>query len=235
MGKSFTHRVCDEASQTSGIAAANLKFAARPYANASECEENMKENLSGKNIGFAITASYCTFKSILEPLKALVEYGANVFPIMSENASSIDSRFQKAEEYKETIRSITGNDIIDTIKDAEPIGPNAPFDILVVAPCTGNTIAKLAHGITDTSVTMACKAHIRNNRPLLIAISTNDALSGNAANIGKLLNTANYYFVPFSQDNALKKPRSLVAHMDLIPESIEKALEGVQLQPIICK
>ncbi|MCH5272988.1 MAG: dipicolinate synthase subunit B [Lachnospiraceae bacterium] len=191
------------------------------------------ENLQGKRIGFAITASYCTFSKILDPLKELVRLGANVTPIFSFNTAAIDSRFYKAADFRNDIETITGNNAIDTIPAAEPIGPKKLFDLLIVAPCTGNTIAKLAYGITDTPVTMAVKAHLRNNRPVLIAISTNDGLTGNAANIGKLLNTRNYYFVPFRQDDCTGKPNSLVADMALIPAAASFAIVNTQIQPML--
>lgn len=192
------------------------------------------ETLQNKNIGFAITASYCTFSKILEPLKQLIDAGANITPIMSFNASTLDSRFTTAENFKEKIKIITGHDIWDTIADVEPIGPKSLLDLLIVAPCTGNTLAKLALGITDTPVTMSCKAHLRNERPVLIAISTNDALSANAGNLGKLINTKGYYFVPFYQDNCQKKPNSLIAKMDLLLPAALDCINGKQLQPMIC-
>lgn len=191
------------------------------------------ENLQGKRIGFAITASYCTFSKILDPLKELIRLGAAVTPIFSFHTASIDSRFYKASDFRTEIEAITGNNIIDTIPAAEPIGPKKLFDLIIVAPCTGNTIAKLAYGITDTPVTMAVKAHLRNNRPVLVAISSNDGLTGNAANIGKLLNTRNYYFVPFRQDDCTGKPNSLVADMALIPASASFAIVEKQMQPIL--
>ena len=191
-----------------------------------------KASLDGVNIGFAITASYCTFSKILKPLRELVDEGAHVTPIFSFEALK-DSRFMAANDFLEEVVSVTGNEPIKTIHEAEPIGPKALFDIMVVAPCTSNTIGKLAHGITDTAVTMACKAHLRNERPLLIAISTNDALSMSASNIGTLLNRKHHYFVPFRQDDYIKKPRSLVADMNLIPESVKYALSNKQIQPLI--
>lgn len=190
-------------------------------------------SLENKTIGFAITASFCTFSKILAPMQELVDAGANVIPIMSFNASGTDTRFFMAKDFKEKVLSICNNPIIDTITAAEPIGPRALLDALVVAPCTGNTLGKLAGGITDTPVTMACKSHLRNNRPVLIAVSTNDALSGSAINIGKLLNTKGYYFVPFVQDDSVNKPCSLVANMSLILPSLEKALVKEQIQPIL--
>ncbi len=191
------------------------------------------ENLQGKRVGFAVTASYCTFSKILDPLKELVRLGAVVTPIFSFQTASVDSRFYKAIDFRNDIEAITCNNVIDTIPAAEPIGPKKLFDLLIVAPCTGNTLAKLAHGITDTPVTMAVKAHLRNGRPVLVAISSNDGLTANAANIGKLLNTRNYYFVPFRQDDCTGKPNSLVADMALIPASASRALTGEQIQPML--
>ena len=183
-------------------------------------------------LGLAICGSYCTFVRILPVAQALAEeYELTV--IMSENSASTDTRFGCAENMKARLREISGRELITTIKDAEPIGPKKLFDILAVAPCTGNTIAKLACGIADSAVTMACKAHLRNERPLVIAISTNDALSTNARNIGELLNRKHLYFVPFGQDDPVKKANSIVADMTMVPAAVKAALEGVQLQPIL--
>ncbi len=186
-----------------------------------------------KNIGFALCGSYCTYDKAIGALEKTKELFAAVTPIMSENAYSTDTRFGTAKGFIDRIESICGNKIISTIKDAEPIGPQALLDVLVIAPCTGNTIAKLAGGVTDTSVTMAAKAHLRNSRPIVIAVSTNDGLSGNAANIGKLLNRKNVFFVPYYQDDPVKKPASVTADFTLVPAAIEAALSGVQLQPIL--
>jgi dipicolinate synthase subunit B len=185
------------------------------------------------NIGFALCGSYCTFDKAIAALEGVHAKYGNVTPIMSENAYKTDSRYGTAIGFIEKIESICEKKIISTISEAEPIGPKALLDILVIAPCTGNTIAKLASGVTDTSVTMAAKAHLRNGRPLLIAVSTNDGLSGNASNIGCLLNRKNVYFVPFYQDDPKKKPNSLVADFDVLNDAIEAALKGVQLQPIL--
>lgn len=164
----------------------------------------MMPELSGIKIGYALCGSFCTFKKSLEQIKTLVESGAEVTPIMSFNAYNIDTRFGTAEENRKIITELCGREIIHTIEGAEPIGPQKMFDILTVAPCTGNTLAKLAVGIIDTPVTMAVKSHIRNMRPVVIAIATNDALSGSAKNIGALYNYKNYYFVPMSQDDPEK-------------------------------
>ncbi|MBR3810683.1 MAG: dipicolinate synthase subunit B [Clostridia bacterium] len=184
-------------------------------------------------IGFAICGSFCTFKSVFKEIENLTSLGYDVVPIMSENAFSFDTRFGEAKYWQDEFRRITKKDIIHTIKDAEPIGPKKLLDLLVIAPCTGNTLAKLANGISDTSVTLATKAHLRNARPLVIAVSTNDALSGAGKNIGNLLNYKNTYFVPFRQDSFKNKPCSCVADFTLLPKTIENALNGIQLQPIL--
>jgi dipicolinate synthase subunit B len=184
-------------------------------------------------IGFAICGSFCTFKSVFKEIENLTELGYDIVPIMSENAFSFDTRFGEAKYWQDEFRRITKKDIIHTIKDAEPIGPKKLLDILVIAPCTGNTLAKLSNGISDTSVTLATKAHLRNARPLVIAVSTNDALSGAGKNIGNLLNYKNTYFVPFRQDSFKNKPCSCVADFTLLPQTIENALKGIQLQPIL--
>ena len=191
-------------------------------------------SLSGKKIGVAITGSFCTYEKVFEELQKLTEEGAFVQTIFSNAAQSIDSRFGKAEDFIKKAEKITGNPPIMTISDAEPIGPGSLLDILVILPCTGNTIAKLANGITDTPVLMAAKAHLRNNKPLLISISTNDALGLNMKNIGLLLNAKNIYFIPFGQDNPHKKPNSMIAHTNLLLPSLKEALEGRQYQPVIC-
>ena len=185
------------------------------------------------NIGFALTGSFCTFSKTIPKIQELVKEGANVLPIMSYNAYELDTKFGKAEEFIAQIEKITGNKIIHTIQEAEPIGPKKMTDIMIVAPATGNTISKLANGITDTPVTMAVKSHLRNDNPVIIAISTNDALSGSAQNIGTLLNRKNYYFVPFRQDNPITKPRSLVFDEEYIIKTIEYTLNCEQIEPII--
>lgn len=184
-------------------------------------------------IGFALTGSFCTFTRILEVMRGLVEEGADVHPVFSKNVSEMDSRFWKSREFIAKVQEITGQQGIFTIQEAEPIGPKGYLDVMVIAPCTGNTMAKLAAGITDTPVLMAAKAHLRNEKPLIIAVSTNDALGMNLKNIGLLMNTKNIYFVPFGQDDCVKKPLSLVAHMGEIPETIEAALERKQVQPVV--
>jgi len=187
-----------------------------------------------KRIGFALTASYCTFSAVLPEIRELTARGAQVIPIMSENAATIDTKFGQAAMWKEKILEVSrAHAIIETIVQAEPIGPGKLLDLLVVAPCTGNSLGKIANAITDSVVTMAVKAHLRNMRPVLIAVSTNDGLGLNAVNIGRLLNSKNVFFVPFSQDNPEFKQNSLVAHMNLIPDAVEHALRGLQLSPVL--
>jgi dipicolinate synthase subunit B len=190
-------------------------------------------DVSDMNIGLALTGSFCTIDKVLPEMANLVLKGTDVTAILSENASTMDTRFGKADVLIEQLTKITGKEPIMSIADAEPVGPKKLFDCLVVAPCTGNTLAKLANAITDTPVLMACKSHMRNNRPIVIGISSNDGLGMNAQNLGKLLNTKNIYFVPFSQDNPLAKPRSIVAKMRLIEATVSEAVNGRQLQPII--
>lgn len=185
------------------------------------------------NVGFAMCGSFCTFKEVIEVMKKLVDSGYGVLPIMSFNAYSTDTRFGKAKEHIENIEKICGKKIVATIPDAEPIGPKKLIDILIIEPCTGNTLAKLANGITDTPVTLAAKSHLRNERPLLIALSTNDALSASAKNYGRLLNTKNVYFVPFRQDNPKEKPRSMIADFSKTEVALVEALKNKQIQPII--
>lgn len=184
-------------------------------------------------IGFVLTGSFCTFNKTIPKMKELVKQGAKVIPIMSYNAYNLDTKFGKAQEFIEEIEEITGKEIIHTIQGAEPIGPKKMTDIMVIAPCSGNTMAKLAYDIIDTPAVMAAKSHLRNNRPLVIAASTNNGLSGNAENIGKLLNRKNYYFVPFKQDNPISKPRSIVFEFEYLIRTIKAALDGEQISPIL--
>ncbi len=184
------------------------------------------------NIGFALCGSFCTYDRVF-PVMELLAREHTLIPIFSEASFAVDSRFGTAAEHFETVRKICGREPIHTIAGAEPIGPKKLLDILVIAPCTGNTLAKLAHSIADTPVTMAAKSHLRNGRPVVVAVSTNDALAGAAENIGKLLGRKNYYFVPFRQDDPMKKPTSMVADFEKIPETIESAHRGVQIQPIL--
>ena len=185
------------------------------------------------SVGFALTGSYCTFSKVIPEIKNVVDAGFDVVPIISENAGNTDTRFGNCKKIIEDIENITGKKIIMSVKDAEPIGPKNLLDALVIAPCTGNTLGKLASGITDTSVTMAAKAILRNEKPVVIAVSTNDGLAGSAQNIGKLLNSKNIYFVPFGQDDCKNKPRSTVAFMNMIVPSLKEALTLKQIQPII--
>ena len=193
----------------------------------------MENSIKGLKIGFVMTGSFCTIEATYPAIKDLVGRGGDIIPIISPAVDEFNTRFQSAESIKVKLQEITGNRIITTITEAEPIGPKDLLDALVVAPCTGNTLAKIAHGITDTSATMAIKAILRNGHPVVIAISTNDALSANACNIGTMMNVKNIYFVPFYQDDCIKKPTSLVADNDLIFETLMSALQGKQIQPII--
>ena len=184
------------------------------------------------NIGFALCGSYCTFAKVFPVMEVLAKEH-RVIPIFSDNVQKTGSRFGEPAQFYEKVTQITGVEPISTIAETEPIGPKKLLDSLVIAPCTGNTLAKLAHGIADTPVTMAAKSHLRNGRPVIVAVSTNDGLAGAAENIGRLLARKNYYFVPFGQDDPKNKPTSLVAHFDRIPETVELAVRGWQVQPIL--
>ena len=186
-------------------------------------------------LGFALCGSFCTFARVMPVMQALCGQNAEVTAIFSETAYRTDTRFGKAKDWVSQAEEITGKPVIHTVTGAEPIGPQGWFDLLVAAPVTGNTLAKLAHGITDTAVTMACKSHLRNARPLLLAVSTNDGLSGSGTNIGALMNRKQVFFVPYRQDDAEKKPCSLVADMESIPALIPAVLEGRQPQPLLLK
>lgn len=190
-------------------------------------------NWQEKTIGFALTGSHCTFEEVMPQIKRFVDAGAKVVPIASHTLMTTDTRFGTSQEWQKQLKDITGNDIISTIVEAEPLGPTKLLDVLVIAPCTGNTTSKLANALTESPVLMAAKAQMRNQRPLVIAISTNDGLGLNAANIAKLLITKNIYFVPFGQDAPDVKANSLVSRMDLIMETSEAALQGKQLQPVL--
>ena len=185
-----------------------------------------------RRVGLAMCGSYCTYAQVFAACESLREQ-YELVPIMSETAAETDTRFGTAVTNLRRLTELTGESVVTTIAEAEPLGPARPMDALVIAPCTGNTLAKLAHGITDSAVTMAAKAHLRNGRPLVIAFSTNDGLSGSAENIGKLLNRRNVYFVPFRQDDPVKKPRSLQADFSLLADAVAAALRGEQLQPIL--
>lgn len=186
-------------------------------------------------VGFAFCGSFCTHGRVLQELEQVTQTYETVIPILSESSAATDTRFGTAAGLVEQIQQMTGHSVIATVRDAEPIGPRALLDVLVIAPCTGNTAAKLAAGITDSAVTMAAKAHLRNGRPVVLALASNDGLSGGAKNIGELLNRKNYYFVPFGQDDPEKKPCSLMADFGQIIPAIEAALEGRQIQPVLLR
>ena len=184
-------------------------------------------------IGFALTGSFCTFERALSQMEELVKRGYDVLPVLSFNAGTLDTRFMKAERLRERITAITGHAPIDTLVDAEPIGPKKLCDVFVIAPATGNSLSKLVNGQFDTPALLGAKSHLRNENPLVLAVSTNDGLGAAAQNIGKLLTWRNVYFVPFGQDDPLKKPRSLVADFDQIPRTVAAALAGAQVQPML--
>lgn len=190
--------------------------------------------MKSKTVGFALCGSFCTFKKAVPQIKALCEQGYRVIPVMSETAYSTDTRFGAAADFINEIEGMCGEKVLHTLTEVEPIGPKKLLDALVVAPCTGNTLGKTANGITDTSVTLAVKAHLRNRRPVIIAVSTNDALGAAAKNIGLLMNCKNIYFVPMRQDDCEQKPNSVVADFEKIPETVKMVLENsAQLQPIL--
>lgn len=188
-----------------------------------------------ERVGFALCGSFCTHQQVLGELERLCGEYENVLPIVSEACRRTDTRFGTAEDLLSTIERLTGHSVIDSVREAEPIGPKKLLDVLVIAPCTGNTLGKLACGITDTAVTMAAKAHLRNDRPVVVALASNDGLSGAARNLGELLARKNYFFVPFGQDAPVQKPSSLVADFSLIGETVRWALEGRQLQPVLLR
>ena len=183
-------------------------------------------------IGYALTGSFCTVGRSLDILKELSKYN-DIIPIISDSVRTTDTRFGKAEDTAAKLTEICGREPISSIKDAEPLGPRIHLDALIICPCTGNTLAKMANGITDTAVTMAAKAHLRNGRPLILAIATNDGLSQSLHSLAVMLNKKNVYFVPFGQDDPEGKPSSLIAEMSLLPETLKQALNGKQLQPIL--
>jgi len=193
----------------------------------------MKKSTNKIRVGFALSGSFCTFDNAVKEIEALILNNADVTPIMSFMAAKTDTRFGTADSFIQKIEGITGKKIIRTIEDAEPIGPKKLFDILIIEPCTGNTLGKLAAGITDTPVLMAAKAHLRNGRPLLIAVSTNDGLSGSAKNIGLLMGQKNIFFVPHRQDDHILKPTSIVADFDKTLLAMHAALEERQIQPVL--
>lgn len=186
--------------------------------------------LAGARIGCAMTGSFCTFRAAFDAWRALKQTGAEMYPIFSENAYSFDTRFYTAEKAREEMREICGRDIWHTIVEVEPIGPKKLLDLLIIAPCTGNTLGKLTYAITDTAVTMAAKAQLRNGRPVLLAISTNDGLSQSAKNIGALMPVQNVFFVPFRQDDPVGKPSSLVADLEKLPLAAQMALNGHKIE-----
>ena len=190
-------------------------------------------DLSGVRVGCAMTGSFCTFKRAFSAWEALRQAGASLLPIMSFNAAGTDTRFYAADDAVRAFEAIAGQPVIRTIAQAEPIGPKKLLDALVIMPCTGNTLAKLANGIADTPVTLAAKSHLRNGRPVVIAVSTNDALGQNAKNIGTLLAAKHFYFVPMRQDDSAEKPNSIVVAFDLLQETLQFALAGRQIQPIL--
>ncbi len=193
----------------------------------------MTEKFRGLKIGYAMTGSFCTFEKSFQQAQKLTELGAELIPVMSENAAEFSTRFGSNVENIRRLEEISGKKVITTITEAEPIGPKDMTDIMVVAPCTSNTAAKLANSITDSAVTMAVKSHLRRGKPVVLAVASNDSLMGSAKNLGILFNMKNYYFVPMLQDDIEKKPSSLVAEFAMIPEAITAALSGVQLRPII--
>ncbi len=192
-----------------------------------------EKKFDGLRIGYVLTGSFCTFEKSFQQAEILRDMGAELVPIMSENAAGISTRFGSAEDNIKRFEEICGKSIIRTIPDAEPIGPKSMTDIMVVAPCTSNTAAKLAASITDSTATMAVKSHLRSGKPVLLAIASNDSLMGSAKNLGTLFNLKNYYFVPMLQDDCINKPASLVAEFSMLPDAVEAAMRGVQLRPII--
>lgn len=190
-------------------------------------------SMNKTDVGFALCGSFCTFSQVIPIIEKLVNEGYNLIPIMSHAAYTTNTRFGKAQDFIETIENICQKQIIHTIFQAEPIGPKKLLDALIIEPCTGNTLGKLANGIYDTSVTLAAKAHLRNNRPVILGVSTNDALCGSAPSLGKLMATKNYYFIPLRQDDPYKKPTSIVCDFTKTSETLKSALNGVQYQPML--
>jgi len=189
--------------------------------------------LQGVRVGFALTGSHCCLDAVIPQVRNLVNEGAEVTTIISSVVDTTDTKYGTSDRWKEMLKEITGREAISTVVQAEPIGPGKILDVIVVAPCTGNTLAKLANGITDGAVLMSVKAQLRNQRPVVLAISTNDGLSMNAKNIGILLNVKNIYMVPFGQDNPAGKPNSLMARWELITDTILEAMQGRQYQPLL--
>jgi len=190
-------------------------------------------NVQGKRIGFGLTGSHCTYEAVMPEIEKLITKGADVIPIVSYTVQSTNTRFGKGEEWVKKLEEMTGHQVIDTIVKAEPLGPKLPLDCMVIAPLTGNSMSKLANAMTDSPVLMAAKATMRNHRPVVVGISTNDALGLNGVNLMRLMAAKNIYFIPFGQDDPFKKPNSMVAHMPLLLDTVEAALEGRQIQPVI--
>ena len=183
-------------------------------------------------IGYALCGSFCTFSKSVQVLSTLRKRGFDILPIMSEIAANTDTRFGRAADFVWQIEDICGHSVVRTVPDAEPLGPRTPLDVMIVAPCTGNTLAKFSHGVTDTAATMAMKAHLRSDRPMLIALASNDAMSQNLGSIARLVNRKAVYFVPMRQDDPRGKPHSLVADFEKIPECLALALRGEQMRPL---
>ncbi|MCY8490176.1 dipicolinate synthase subunit B [Bacillus atrophaeus] len=190
-------------------------------------------SFKGKRIGFGLTGSHCTYEAVFPQIEALVKEGAEVRPVVTFTVKSTDTRFGEGAEWIKKIEELTGYEAIDSIVKAEPLGPKLPLDCMIIAPLTGNSMSKLANAMTDSPVLMAAKATIRNNRPVVLGISTNDALGLNGTNLMRLMSTKNIFFIPFGQDDPYKKPNSMVAKMELLPQTVEKALSHQQLQPIL--
>ena len=190
-------------------------------------------NVQGKRIGFGLTGSHCTYDAVMPEIEKLIAKGADVIPIVSYTVQSTNTRFGKGEEWVKKLEEMTGHQVIDTIVKAEPLGPKLPLDCMVIAPLTGNSMSKLANALTDSPVLMAAKATMRNHRPVVVGVSTNDALGLNGVNLMRLMAAKNIYFIPFGQDDPFKKPNSMVAHMPLLLDTVEAALEGRQIQPVI--
>ncbi|WP_064093661.1 dipicolinate synthase subunit B [Rossellomorea aquimaris] len=190
-------------------------------------------SVKGKRIGFGLTGSHCTYDAVFPEIERLVNNGAEVMPIVTSTVMNTETRFGKGEDWIKRIEDVTGHKVIDSIVKAEPLGPKIPLDCMVIAPLTGNSMSKFANAMTDSPVLMAAKATLRNHRPVVLGISTNDALGLNGVNLMRLISTKDIYFIPFGQDAPEKKPKSMVARMTLIQETVEAAMEGVQIQPVV--
>ncbi|UII57463.1 dipicolinate synthase subunit B [Cytobacillus spongiae] len=190
-------------------------------------------SLNGKRIGFGLTGSHCTYDAVFPEIEKLVNAGAEVLPVVSHTVKHTTTRFGKGEDWVQRIEDLTGNKVIDSIVGAEPLGPKIPLDCMVVAPITGNTMSKFANAMTDSPVLMAAKATLRNQMPVVLGISTNDALGLNGVNLMRLMATKNIYFIPYGQDDPVKKPNSMVARMTMLSHTIEEAMKGKQIQPVI--